>query len=285
MATAVVTFTYNESVNLPIWRKYYGQNFGEKNLFVADRGTNDGSIDDLGDVNLLKLPRNEFDEFQKTDFISLLQQSLLNFYDTVIITDCDEILVPDPAKFASLSEYIDKNDFEHMNAIGLDVIHIIDREAPLDLSAKILSQRSYARFQPSECKALIARKPMKWLTGFHSCNRPPRFDGMLYLFHTKTMDYGAAMARQKINQDTIWSERSLSQNLGQHHRYDFEKFVHEGFFVPSNEIRQGRIAEFNFEAEIAEFLSKTVEHQGSFYVPMQMPKKYVRIPEIFRDSL
>ena len=107
MATAVITFTYNESVNLPIWMKYYGDLFGQKNLYVVDRGSDDGSVNDIGDVNLIRVPRNDFDEHQKTNFMSTFHKSLLNFYDTVIISDCDELLVVDPEKHSNLREYIE----------------------------------------------------------------------------------------------------------------------------------------------------------------------------------
>ena len=30
MNAAAITFVFNEGVNLPIWRRYYGSNFGEK---------------------------------------------------------------------------------------------------------------------------------------------------------------------------------------------------------------------------------------------------------------
>ena len=62
MTTAVITFVYNEAVNLPIWRRYYGGIFGERNLFVIDHSSSDGSTDDLGDMNKLWLHREELDE-------------------------------------------------------------------------------------------------------------------------------------------------------------------------------------------------------------------------------
>lgn len=165
MSVAVVTFTYNESTNLPIWLKYYGAHFGEANLFVADRGSNDGSVDNIGKANLLRLPRNAFDEFEKTDFMNHLHASLLNFFDVVIITDCDEILVPDPSKYATLRAYVENMDAPCIRAVGIDVIHLITSEAPLDLARGILSQRSFGKFSSPECKNLISKVPVRWLPG------------------------------------------------------------------------------------------------------------------------
>jgi hypothetical protein len=281
MSTAVVTFTYNESVNLPIWLRYYGTNFGEDNLYVVDRGSDDASLDRIGKANLLKVPRKKFDEFEKTNFIATFHRSLLNFYDAVIITDCDEILVPDPEKFPNLREYIDGSDFSYVSGIGIDVLHILTEEPPLDLAQPVMRQRRYGRFNSPSCKILISREPVEWLPGFHSSNKPPKFDGVLYCFHTKSMDYSIATKRQMINQNTVWSEQSLAQNLGAHHRFDINRFVHQFFFVPADLVNRGQVQEFDFSGETEQIVSEAVQHKGSYYIPMNI-SKLVRIPDRFR---
>ncbi len=47
MANAAVTFVYNESVNLPIWAKYCAGQFGTESHLVIDRGSDDGSTEQL----------------------------------------------------------------------------------------------------------------------------------------------------------------------------------------------------------------------------------------------
>jgi Glycosyl transferase family 2 len=282
--TAVITFTYNEAVNLPIWIRHYGANFGEANLFVADRGSEDGSLDSIGAANLLRLPRDEFDEFEKTSFMSNFHRSLLNFYDTVIITDCDELLVPDPLKFPSLRHYVEASSFDYANCIGLEILHVINAEPPIDLTKPVLSQRSFANFRSVSCKNLISRIPVTWLPGFHSCNHPPRIDPDLYMIHIKLMDYGIAMRRQQINLQTVWSQRSLDQNLGAHHRFDLKQFVHQSFLVPVDAINRNQVSPFIFDAEIADIVARTVRHEGSFYIPMNV-SKIVQLPEHFRGIL
>jgi hypothetical protein len=281
MRTAVITFTYNEAVNLPIWVRHYGSNFGEENLFIADRGSDDGSLASIGAANLLRLPRNAFDEYQKTDFISSFHRSLLNFYDAVIITDCDELLVADPLKYQSLNHYLDATNHDHVSGVGLEVLHILDIELPIDLTRPILSQRRYANFYSAGCKCLISRVPITWLPGFHSCNRRPRIDPDLYMLHTKLMDYGIAMQRQQVNLGTVWSERSLEQDLGAHHRFDFPRFVHESFFTRVDAVHRNLASPFVFDAEIAAILARTVEHEGYFHIPMNIAK-LVELPERFR---
>ena len=272
MRIAVITFTYNEAVNLPIWIRHYGANFGERNLFVADRGSNDGSIAAIGACNLLHIPRDEFDAYQKTDFMSNFHRSLLNFYDAVIITDCDELLVPDPAKFASLRDYVENCSFDYVNAIGLEILHIINAELPIDVAKPLLSQRRFANFYSVGCKNLISRVPTTWLPGFHSCNHPPRIDPDLFMIHTKLMDFSTATRRQQVNIDTVWSQRSLAQDLGAHHQFDLRQFVHQCFLVPIDGINRNLVSPFAFDAEIAEIMARTVEHEGFFHIPMNISK-------------
>jgi hypothetical protein len=280
MRIAAITFTYNEAVNLPIWVRHYGCNFGEENLFIADRGSNDDSLDAIGAANLLRLPRDAFDE--KTDFMSNFHRSLLNFYDAAIITDCDELLVADPQKFKSLRHYIETSSFDYVSGIGLEVLHMINAELPIDLTRPILSQRRFANFYSGGCKTLISRVPVAWLPGFHSCNHPPMIDPDLYMIHTKLMDYGTAMRRQQVNLETVWSQRSLEENFGAHHRFDLKQFVHQCFLVPIDTVNRGMTSTFTFDTEIAEILSRTVEHEGYFHIPMDI-SKLVEVPDRFRN--
>ena len=284
MTAAAITFVYNESVNLPIWIKYYGSQLGEHNLYVVDRGSDDGSTENLGDVNLVRVPRNEFDEDQKTSFMSSFHSALLNFHKTVIITDCDELVAPDPAKYRDLADYLDRVDFDYVNSIGLDILHVITEEGPIDLSQKILSQRKYARFHSPCCKHLVSRVPMSWLPGFHSSNRPPRFDPDLYMFHTKVMDYNIAMKRQRINLDTTWSASSLERKLGAHHRFDYPKFVQQNFLVPIDALNRQSYQEFDFKQEIETIITNTVSNNGYHNIPMNVERR-VMIPDRFREVL
>jgi len=284
MSVGVITFTYNEKVNLPIWLRHYGSNFGEENLYVADRGSDDGSIDNIGKANLFRLPRNEFDEYEKTDFINHLQASLLNFYDVVIVTDCDEILIPDPQKYANLRHYVEQMKVPYVRAVGMDVIHMITEEPPLDLSQSILAQRSFGRFSAPESKCLVSKEPIRWLPGLHSCDKQAAFDPDFYCFHLKLMDYAIAVDRQKINVTTTWSKRSLDENLGAHHRYDLKTFVTQSFCVPIDLNNRRQIGAFEFGEEIEQITSGTKFANGMYYIPMDI-SRYVRIPRRFAACL
>src|SRR5438132_5203078 len=96
MKIAIVTMVYNERVNLPIWIRPYSAHCPGAALFVIDHGSDDGSTQGLPGINLIPLPRTPFDDQTRTEFVTDFQHALLRFYDIVIYTDCDDMLVADP---------------------------------------------------------------------------------------------------------------------------------------------------------------------------------------------
>ena len=215
--------------------------------------------------------------------MSSMQNALLNYYDVVVCGDCDELVVPDLAAYASLADYAERMDADYATCIGLNVLHILNQEPPLDLSKPLLAQRHFGRFMSATCKTMLSRVPIRWLPGLHCLNRRPKLDPKLFMFHTKTMDYSIACARQEINNATAWSDASLSQNFGAHHRYQFAQFVRECFFDPANIINQGKVEPFDFSEEITKFESAIVEKDGNYWIPMNMDR-WVKIPDHMRNA-
>jgi hypothetical protein len=283
MKNAAVTFVYNESINLPIWIRYFGSQFGNENLFVVDLGTNDGSTDDLRDVNKIAIPRDEFDEYSRTNFLNFLQQGLLNYYDTVIYTDADELVVPDPALFPDLRSFLEQSAFDYASCVGLNIVHILNLEQPLDANKPILPQRRFARFLSATCKPCVSRVPMNWSPGFHGSDKPPKIDPALFLFHTKWMDYNLAMQRQRVSREAAYSKRTVEQGMRAHSRYDHDRFVREGFFDPINQLAQRGVSKFDFAAEIGAIDAGITTFSGVHYIPMNI-SKIVEIPERFKAA-
>ncbi len=285
MATAVITFVYNEIVNLPIWVRYYGGIFGERNLFVIDHNSSDGSAKNLGLVNKLWLARDELDEHKRCVFMASFVKGLLEYFDTVIYTDCDEMLVPDRVKYSGLKDYLEKNDFKHVAPVGLNVQHIISLEPPLNLAWPILQQRRFGRFTGSMCKPLITRVPIIWGTGFHASDQPINIDPDLFLLHLKYMDYEIALKKQKLTREMKWAASSIAANHGAHARYDDERFVREAFLDPNNlaTSKQHGVEPFEFAGEIERLKAEVVHRDGIYYTP-HFTGKVVEIPEPMRNA-
>lgn len=258
---------YNERINLPIWLAHYGHSVPGAELFVIDHGSDDGSTDGLDQAARIPLPRREMDELPRIRFMRLLQASLLQYYDMVIYTDCDELIVVDPALSMTLGDYLASTDYEYASPIGLNVQHIVEQEPPLDPNRNLLSQRRYCYFRSDMCKPLITRVRLKWEPGFHGCDRPLRIDPNLYLFHLKCIDRDRALARQAILRAVKWTQKAIDAQHGAHHRFDDALFLRQFFLDPSNRFRREGAAPFAFGDEIAQ-----LERQaGPAGVPLPPP--------------
>ena len=167
MQIAIMTMVYNESINLPIWLRHYTAHCPGAILFVVDHGSDDGSTANRMGANLIRLPRSPFDDGDRAEAMSHLQKALLKFYDVVIFTDCDEMLVADPRWHPSLPTFLNEVHGEVVAPVGLNVQHIPDVDPPLDLTAPILGQRRHVEFGVAFCKPIVVRTPVTRAPGFH----------------------------------------------------------------------------------------------------------------------
>jgi hypothetical protein len=136
---AVITMVHDEPVFLPLWLRYYARWFAPEDIFVLDNETTDGSTDGPGFVRI-PVVRDAVDHEWMVRTIQGLQHELLDRYDVVLVTDVDEIVAPVP-ECGTLGEYLDAFDEEWVNCLGYEIIHMRDREPPLDLGRPILDQR------------------------------------------------------------------------------------------------------------------------------------------------
>jgi len=248
---AAFTMVYNDKVFLPLWVSYYGQAFGADNIFVLDHGSDDGSTENLGAAHVLLAPRDrDIDENRRAIFLHRCQAALLRHYDVVVYSDADEFLIPDPARFTGLPDFIARRCERFVNAVGLDVFHVPDAEAQIDLSRPILAQRTYVQFSSAYCKPLISRIPLLWDPGIHTCNYPPAIDNDLLLFHLKRMDKALALARLQTTRALPWSKNTLAKGHSQDHRLEDAAFVARIFPFSANTIGAAVSDGFDFSADL-----------------------------------
>ena len=98
MKVCAITSVYNKTHNLPIWYNYFSEQVGVENVFVVDHGSTDGSTDKLDPVtNKLILPRHKpFKGAYRFELVNNLVNDLTNYYDLVIYSGADEIIVAEP---------------------------------------------------------------------------------------------------------------------------------------------------------------------------------------------
>ena len=66
MKVAAVTMVFNEKGKLPIWTRYYGAQLSPGQCYIIDHGSTDGSTDNLGGFNQIRLPRSPQDNEKRT---------------------------------------------------------------------------------------------------------------------------------------------------------------------------------------------------------------------------
>jgi hypothetical protein len=211
--------TYNEPEYLPIWCKYYGEQFGKANCYIIDHGSDDGSTDNLNGFSVLRLPRSPKDNDRRTRFVSRLCSNLLEWYDGVLHTDVDEIAVVDRERHGTLAQYMATRPAEIVNALGFDVVHVPTEEADIDLQRPVLEQRNWMRFSSSMCKPVFAYRPINWSPGFHSADAPITF-GDVFLLHLRYFDLGCGLRRLDRTRSMAWA----SEKAGLHQRMPDQEF-------------------------------------------------------------
>lgn len=219
MKIAAVTMVYNEATMLPWWLRHYSRQVGESHCYVIDQASDDGSTARIGDANMMRVPVGTYDETKRADFISDFCASLLKWYDWIIYTDVDEMLVADPACYSSLSEYCGKDHPDVVTAFGVNVLQRYLQEPTIDPERPILEQRRWMFAMASMAKPLLTRIPVRWAAGFHSCSAPVGFDGLTN-FHLSYADFNTTIARQ------IKRRTSTAGKEGSHQQMSDEQLFH-----------------------------------------------------------
>ena len=160
---AVVTIVHDEAVFLPLWLGYYSRYFAADDIYVLDNDSSDGSTDRDGFVRV-PTPHPSVDHTWMAETLAAFQEELLDRYDVVVVADADEIISPLPS-WGTLDQYIDRLDEEFVNPLGYEILHLPDREPPLDLSRPVLDQRGYWFANDAYDKPLLATVPMTWVPG------------------------------------------------------------------------------------------------------------------------
>lgn len=205
---ALLTIVRDEPVFFPIWQRYYARFFRPGDMYVLDHGSTDGSTGGRGFVRI-PVEHPTVDVVWVRDVVQSHQHELLRRYDAVLYVDVDEIVTPDPRR-GSLRDYIDDFSGKIARCQGFELIHTPETEAPFDPGRPVLEQRFHWFANPMYSKPSLARVPLQWTPGFHSCRgltQDP--DPNLYLIHLHRMDYELCRARHRLRASVAWSERDL----------------------------------------------------------------------------
>ncbi|HET6151362.1 MAG TPA: glycosyltransferase family 2 protein [Marmoricola sp.] len=201
---AVITMVRDEAVLLPLWLGYYGAQVGIENLYVVDDNSVDGGTEGL-ECTVLRVPEVRGGRFESTRMRLLggLADALLALYDAVLFVDADEFVVADPLRFDGLPAFVaEHRGASAVGVLGLNLIHHLGAEEPLDLSRPVLEQRRLAKFVPVMCKPSLNLSGARWVAASHGIRAPYDVSAHLWMFHLKFADRdlleGAASRRREM---------------------------------------------------------------------------------------
>jgi hypothetical protein len=214
---AVLTMARDERVFLPIWWHYYSRFFAADDIYILDHGSVDGSTAGGGFVHIpVDNPRVDWGWHR--DMLQAQQHAMLERYDVVLVTDTDEIVAPDP-QTGDLGSYIAAFSGEFVTCVGVEVIHLHDREPPFERSRGVLEQRGWWFSNPAYSKPLLASVPMQWAGGLHArTDGRTAIDERLYLIHLHRMDYALCLERHRARASMPWNRRDLEEGWGYQNR-------------------------------------------------------------------
>ena len=247
---AAITMAYNESAFLPIWARHYARQVGADYCYVIDHGSTEPLHLPNG-TNSLRLPRSPHDDPRRARFVSQLTASLLEYYDWVIHTDVDELVLADPLQFANLQDFCDGAATGTVSAIGFDIQHVPDLEPALDTARPLGAQRGWVRFTSAMCKPVLTREPIVWAPGFHCSNHSLVF-APLYLFHLHWSDRAIGLQRLMKTRSMPWADG----DFGAHQRLADRQWL--GLFNEMASRRRVETAQFDpNSAPLRDWLQRT----------------------------
>lgn len=201
---AAITMARNDEFFLNRWISYYGEQFGEENLYIYLDGLDQSIPARAGRTNIKKMPHKE-QAVQRGDKTRILMISELarklfaDGYDIVSGCDCDEFLIVDPDVDMTLAQYLSvANIRTSLSGLGLDVGMDLKTESALDPTMPFLAQRRYALMSTRYTKPVVLARPATWGSGFHSVKGHNfHIDKNLYLLHFGSVDLD--MIKNKIS--------------------------------------------------------------------------------------
>lgn len=287
---AAVTMARDEGRMLPKWVEHYGRQLGYANLVVIDDNSGDGSTEDLP-CSVLRLPPVLKRDFEPTRMamVSGMAATLLEVHDAVVFSDADEFVVADPAKHESLRHFVAaRRDRPAVGVLGLNVIHHLAEEGPLDFGRPLLDQRRLAKFVPLMCKPALKTVPAAWAAASHGIRTDFAIDPDLYMFHFKFADRdhlraAAEHRRAMVEMDgragtTNWAQGGDAL-VGLLEKINTDLGPVDGFdeFTPPPRRRLSEIVETRRDG--------VARATGAGQIPAMERRPVVRIPDRFRGLL
>ena len=145
MKVCAMTMVYRDYWALAQWIKHYSDQIGIENLFIVAHG-NDEKVNEIAKgANIWTIPRDTVERFdrRRNKMLNGFQSGLLQFYDWVVRTDADELICPDPARYANLCDVLASQSSDAVFAMGLNLFEDFG-DLEIDDDTSVFKTRSAA---------------------------------------------------------------------------------------------------------------------------------------------
>ena len=239
-------------------------------FFVLDHGSEPALSSTLSEftdgrglkINFMRIPPIPFDDDFKAMALTSFAKVLVQCYEIVVTTDCDELLVGLGIRDSEVLPTL--RSLEGIAApIGFEIVQHISREDAFDPSAKIESQRAYGFFASGYTKPVIWKKRSEFGGGLHNVRDEFEYAPTLGLLHLRSVDESISESRATQRREVELSLSQLQAGRGGHWQASIEKKVN--FFENLNSLET--IPEYqDLFPDFMGFLTGTHKKSGSgFY--------------------
>jgi hypothetical protein len=216
-SSAVFTVQHDEDFYLPMWLKYYEENFDAQDIYVVSHNCTHLTKDILEDaeargINVERVNTNEiFNHAWLTDLVHSYQRKLLENYDYVLFVDCDEIVAPSNQ---SLKNFIKNASEAAYRCFGYEVI--------VDGIVR----------NPNYDKTLITSIPLNYVYGYHTATPEFTVTDSLHLYHLHRLNYEKSWQRNLRLAEKKWDRQAIAGGFSIQNqlttKQQFDNFFYSG---------------------------------------------------------
>jgi hypothetical protein len=210
----IFTVQHNEDFFLPMWIKYYSQHFEAKDIHIVAHNCTE-LVDDVLKRAIsdgINVEYVETDEIFNHDWLNSVvhskQQELLNKYEYVVFTDCDEFIVPEKQ---TLKQFIENCTEDAYRCTGFNVA---GREMKVDGAFN---------------KTLISKIQLYYEYGYHTCTPEFPVNKSLKLYHMHFLDYNQALNRNIRLANQKWDQQAIANGWSTQNRLVLEEDFYNHF--------------------------------------------------------
>jgi hypothetical protein len=287
----VVGMVHNDYPMLKRWYDYYAGQVGPENLFLFSHGNDPRHKEIAPEANVINAPRDpsmhQFDP-RRWRMLGDFASGMLNYFNWMLVTDIDELVVVDPDVSGGLVPYLEARfpDKSRMpaaiNPFGLNIVHVPEEEPlPIEPAETVLSRRRF--FYPSRMysKPTLVSKPVMFGPGGHRNDLGRRIlSDDLYLVHLKMYDVTGLEERVARQVGLVDHEGQTNPEMAGYHVWrtalDQYQKIRKNFAIGPEDIVLPDIRATMVEKQFERYKDRFI--WGEF-----KNDKLFQIPERFRD--